>query len=101
MGIDDQVRRLREERIAAGEPPVPDSYQGVTSDGEVDRHKVEQLTLLSNRSGFVEIGFTTAYRTWKDAAVRQGRHKNLATDTWVWIAEDAGKHFLAQVFPEE
>jgi len=72
--------------------------EAVTSDGEVDRHKVEQLSMLASRSGFVEIGFTTAYWSWKDAASRQGRHKNIAADTWVWIAEDPGKHFLAQAF---
>lgn len=66
--------------------------EAVTSDGEVDHHKVDQLTALAIRSGYKSISFTTAYPTWKVAAARQGKHKNIAPGTFVWIAEDPSKH---------
>ena len=69
--------------------------EAVTSDGEVDLHKVAQLTELDRRSGKRDIGFTTAYPTWKAAATRQSRHKNLPPGTYLWIMEDPSKHFLA------
>ena len=47
--------------------------EAVTSDGEVDRHKVGSLTRLAERSGKKAIGFTTAYMTWRDTATRQGK----------------------------
>ncbi|WP_322893474.1 MULTISPECIES: BsuBI/PstI family type II restriction endonuclease [unclassified Yoonia] len=68
--------------------------EAVTSDGEVDSHKVKQLTALSERCGKAGIGFTTTYRTWKEAAARQGRHKNIAFETFIWIQEDPSKHLL-------
>jgi hypothetical protein len=67
--------------------------EAVTSDGEVDHHKVDQLTNLANRSGYSAISFTTAYPNWKTAAARQGKHKNIAPGTYMWIAEDPSKHF--------
>jgi hypothetical protein len=67
--------------------------EAVTSDGEVDHHKVDQLMNLANRSGYSAISFTTAYPNWKTAAARQGKHKNIAPDTYMWIAEDPSKHF--------
>jgi hypothetical protein len=67
--------------------------EAVTSDGEVDHHKVDQLTNLAKRSGFSAISFTTAYPNWKTAAARQGKHKNIAPGTYMWIAEDPSKHF--------
>jgi len=72
--------------------------EAVTSDGEVDEHKVKQIRTLAERSGKTTIGFTTAYPTWKVAAQRQGRHKNIAAGTYIWIREDAAKHFLAESF---
>lgn len=69
--------------------------EAVTSDGEVDLHKVNRLTDLARRSGAKEIGFTTAYQTWKVAAARQSKHKNLPPDTYLWIMEDPTKHFHA------
>lgn len=69
--------------------------EAVTSDGEVDLHKLRQLTILANRAGKAKINFTTAYQTWKAAAVRQGRYKNLPPGTYLWIMEDPTKHFLA------
>jgi hypothetical protein len=69
--------------------------EAVTSDGEVDYHKVSQLTGLANRSNKNGIGFTTAYQTWKIAASRQARFKNLPPETYLWIMEDPSKHFHA------
>jgi hypothetical protein len=68
--------------------------EAVTSDGEVDFHKFRQLTELASRSGKIGIGFTTAYRSWKEAAARQHSQKNLASDTYLWIQEEPGKHLL-------
>lgn len=72
--------------------------EAVTSDGEVDRHKVESLTRLAERSGKKGIGFTTAYTTWRDAATRQGKHKNIAPGTYIWIREDGAKQFSVETF---
>jgi hypothetical protein len=69
--------------------------EAVTSDGEVDLHKARQLTELAKRSGKSGIGFTTAYQTWKAAASRQSRHKNLPPGTHLWIMEDPTKQFHA------
>lgn len=69
--------------------------EAVTSDGEVDLHKVDQMTELAQRAGKRGVGFTTAYQTWKTAAARQSRHKNLPPDTYLWIMEDPTKHFHA------
>jgi hypothetical protein len=72
--------------------------EAVTSDGEVDLHKLRSLTGLAQRSGKKGIGFTTAYSTWKDAATRQGKHKNLAPGTCIWIWEDGAKQFTVETF---
>lgn len=72
--------------------------EAVTSDGEVDHHKVHQVHAFAKRNGKEEVGFTTAYPTWKVAAQRQGKHKNISPGTYIWIREDADKHFLAESF---
>ncbi len=72
--------------------------EAVTSDGEVDHHKVDQVRTFATRNGKGIGGFTTAYPTWKVAAQRQGKHKNIAPGTYIWIREDAAKHFLAESF---
>ena len=69
--------------------------EAVTSDGEVDLHKMRQLSALAHRSGKRRIDFTTAYQTWKVAARRQSQFKNLAPGTYLWIVEDPSKHFHA------
>jgi hypothetical protein len=69
--------------------------EAVTSDGEVDLHKLRQMTALTVRAGKAGIRFTTAYQTWKAAAARQARYKNLPPGTYLWIMEDPAKHFLA------
>jgi hypothetical protein len=72
--------------------------EAVTSDGEVDLHKVESLTRLAERSEKKGIGFTTAYMTWREAAARQGKHKNIAPGTYIWIREDGAKQFSVETF---
>ena len=67
--------------------------EAVTSDGEVDAHKVAQMNRLAGRCGKAGIGFTTTYRTWKEAAARQGKHQNIAYDTFIWIQGDPAKQF--------
>jgi hypothetical protein len=67
--------------------------EAVTSDGEVDLHKVAQIRLVAKRAQMKAVGFTTAYPTWQVAAARQGRHKNIAPGTFIWIADDPAKHF--------
>lgn len=72
--------------------------EAVTSDGEVDTHKVQQLQTLTQRCGKTGIDFTTAYPDWKTAAGRQAAYKNIAPGTYVWIAEDGSKQFKAETF---
>lgn len=69
--------------------------EAVTSDGEVDNQKVVAVRDWLARHGKVLTGATTAYPSWKVAAVRQGRFKNLAPGTHMWIAEDPTRHFHA------
>ncbi|MBI5434534.1 MAG: hypothetical protein HZA52_17000 [Planctomycetes bacterium] len=72
--------------------------EAVTSDGEVDHHKVDRVREFAKRCGKSDVGFTTAYPTWKVAAQRQGRHKNVPPGTYIWIREDAAKQFRAESF---
>ncbi len=65
--------------------------EAVTSDGEVDLHKVNQMRKLADRSKKAGVGFTTTYLTWKDAAARQGKNQNIAPGTYIWIAGDPAK----------
>jgi hypothetical protein len=81
--------------------PVTDRLwviEAVTSDGEVDFHKVAQLKELATRCGKAGIDFTTTYRTWKEAAARQTAHGNLAVQTYMWIQADPDKHFRVESF---
>jgi len=72
--------------------------EAVTSDGEVDSHKVEAVLGWARRAGKSKVDFTTAYPSWAVAAARQGKMKNIAPGTFVWIAEDGSKHWLAEAF---
>lgn len=72
--------------------------EAVTSDGEVDQHKLASLTAFSRRHGKASIGFTTAYATWKNAAARQSRWKNIAPHTRIWIQEDGSKQLTVETF---
>lgn len=65
--------------------------EAVTSDGEVDIHKINQMQALAKRTGKASVGFTTVYPTWRVAAARQGRYKNIPPGTYIWIAEDPSK----------
>lgn len=73
--------------------------ESVTSDGEVDQHKVDNLLKLCERSKLKLAGLTTAYRTWRDAYRRQSKHKNLAPGTYLWIQESGGTQL--KVLPPE
>jgi hypothetical protein len=59
---------------------------------------LKHLTQFARRYGKKQIGFTTAYATWKEAAVRQGKHKNIAPGTQIWIQEDGAKQFTVESF---
>lgn len=72
--------------------------EAVTSDGEVDQQKVERLRGLAERHHKKAIHFTTAYASWKAAALRQGKHKNLPDGTYFWVRDDASKHFHVESF---
>jgi len=72
--------------------------EAVTSDGEVDLHKVNQLTALAKRCGKTGLDFTTTYRTWKETAARQGAYRNVAVGSYIWIQEDPSKHFRVESF---
>ena len=72
--------------------------EAVTSDGEVDEKKVRSMRELADRHGKETVYFTTAYPTWKLAAARQGKQKNLAPGTYIWIREDGSKHYRAETF---
>jgi len=62
--------------------------EAVTSDGEVDSHKVTQMKNFAKRHGIMNIGFTTTYPTWKKLAERQTKTKaNVAIDTFIWVLE--------------
>ena len=66
--------------------------EAVTSDGEVDIHKIESMRAFALRNGKADIGFTTTYPTWKKAAERQSLLKNLADSSYVWILEDPSRN---------
>jgi hypothetical protein len=69
----------------------------VTSDGEVDLTKVEAVQrMIARRGRPVRVGFTTAYRTWRDAGSRQERVKNMAPGTYVWVQSDASRQLKVE-----
>jgi BsuBI/PstI restriction endonuclease domain len=70
--------------------------EAVTSDGEVDFHKVAQMERMAARCGKSGVGFTTTYRTWKDVAARQSAHGNIAVGTYIWIQSDPAKHLKVE-----
>ncbi len=67
--------------------------EAVTSDGEVDSHKVNQMLKFCREYGKSSVGFTTVYASWRDTARRQAKHRNIAPGTYIWIGEDPSKHF--------
>lgn len=72
--------------------------EAVTSDGEVDITKVNKMTEFAQRYNKAGVGFTTTYLTWKDAAVRQSAHRNIAVGSFIWIQADPAKVLLVQSF---
>ena len=62
----------------------------------VDFHKVAQMERMAARCGKSGVGFTTTYRTWKDAAARQSAHGNVAVQTYIWIQSDPAKHLKVE-----
>ena len=72
--------------------------EAVSSDGEVDDHKVRGMVAFATRHRKDGVGFTTAYATWKAAAQRQAAHKNIPPSTYVWIRDDPSKHYRAEEF---
>jgi BsuBI/PstI restriction endonuclease domain len=72
--------------------------EAVKSDGEVNEYKAKRFREWALRYGKSAVGFTTAYLTWKDAANRQSRERNIAVETYIWILEDGSKHYLAETF---
>jgi hypothetical protein len=68
----------------------------VTTDGEIEETRRAELGAWATARGYRAAGYTTAYETWKRAAVRQARMKNLAVGTNVWIAEDGGTLFSVE-----
>lgn len=72
--------------------------EAVTSDGEVDLHKVAQVQRMAARCGKAGVGFTTTYVTWKEAAARQGAHRNVAVGTYIWIQGDPSRHLHVESY---
>ena len=72
--------------------------EAVTSDGEVDIHKQQSMIDFSLRHDKKGIGFTTSYPDWKTAAKRQAKMKNLASDSYLWIAEDPTRQFHIETY---
>ncbi|GKX51546.1 BsuBI/PstI family type II restriction endonuclease [Budvicia aquatica] len=66
--------------------------EAVTSDGEVDIHKMQSMRAFALRNRKTNIGFTTTYPTWKKAAERQSTLKNLADSSYMWIQEDPSRN---------
>ncbi|MGB2963666.1 MAG: BsuBI/PstI family type II restriction endonuclease [Anaerolineales bacterium] len=111
---DDEQKLLAEADISIVlDDPMPDILlwnpnndylwiiEAVTSDGEVDLHKVNQVLSMVERNNKSGAGFTTAYISWIDAAKRQGRYKNIAPSTYIWVSEDPSKHFLVTAMDHE
>lgn len=70
--------------------------EAVTSDGEVDKHKLDGLHRICQNSEMNFGGATTTYPTWKKLAARQQKERNLEVNTYIWIKEDPEKQLLIQ-----
>ena len=68
--------------------------EAVTSDEEVDEHKMLGLKKICEQSGKIFGGATTTYLSWKEMAVRRHKYKNLANGSCVWIREDPGRYLI-------
>jgi hypothetical protein len=65
----------------------------VVSDGEIDPNRYQDMLRDFEGAGWEVAGMTTAYTTWKRVSARQGKMKNLAPGTHLWVAEDGGRFF--------
>ncbi|MCB2305613.1 hypothetical protein LGL08_00090 [Clostridium estertheticum] len=70
--------------------------EAVTSDGEVDEHKMNGLLRICKNSNMELGGATTTYLDWKRCAVRQKKENNIALNTYIWIKETPDKHFKVE-----
>lgn len=70
--------------------------EAVTSDGEVDEHKLSGLREICRKSGKKFGGATTTYLTWKSTSSRQKSYQNLGDTSKLWIVEDPQKEFEVQ-----
>lgn len=70
--------------------------EAVTSDGEIDLHKMEGLQKICANSKKVFGGATTTYLTWDKLAKRQKSQKNLCINSYIWIKEDPEKQFFVK-----
>lgn len=67
--------------------------EAVTSDGEVDEHKLKGLIKICQNSNKIFGGATTTYLDWKRCAARQQKENNIALNSYIWIKETPDKHF--------
>lgn len=63
----------------------------VSSDGEIDTIRLEEISDWATRHGWTIAGATTAYADYQTYSRRQGAMQNIAAGTTIWIAEDGGK----------
>jgi hypothetical protein len=111
---EDEKKKLKEAGVELGlEDAYPDVLlwnketdelwviEAVTSDGEVDAHKMQNIRKLAERHKKKGVGFTTAYRNHGDYARRQAANKNLGIDSYVWICNDASRQLRVESFKEE
>lgn len=66
----------------------------VESDGEIDAMRKAEIESAFEARGHAIDGYTTVYRTVGRFAQRQRMHDNIAVDTYVWIMEIGGSHWL-------
>lgn len=70
--------------------------EAVTSDGEVDSHKLKGFKSICKNSNKIFGGCTTTYLDWKKYSNRQKTKNNLARGSFVWIKEFPEKQMLIQ-----
>lgn len=67
--------------------------EAVTSDGEINNHKLKGFKTICANSNKIFGGCTTTYYTWKRFYERQSATNNLAVESFVWIKESPEKYF--------
>jgi hypothetical protein len=95
------LRLRREDRwpeAVLGHPGTRELWivDAITTDGEVDVERRNSIPAWAERHDCYVGGFVSAYLDWRYAAARQSRMKNIAVGTYMWIAEDGGKLWLAE-----